>query len=307
MAPPLNIPADEVRAIFLSHLAGERRLADKTVEAYGRDIREFQAFIARHVGQPAGLQTLGALTATDFRAYLAYRRQDGLGNASVQRLLSAIRTLYHYMERRWDVSNAAIALVKGPKAKKPLPKALSLSGARDVVETVIDPDRPAWISARNAAVLSLAYGAGLRMGEVMALNADILPLGETLIVTGKGEKSRLVPILPALREAVALYVDLCPYDLAPGTALFRGARGGRLDARLIRAEMQHLRGALGLPESATPHALRHSFATHLLAGGGDLRTIQQLLGHASLSTTQRYTDVDAARLIEVHAAAHPRG
>jgi integrase/recombinase XerC len=306
MASLLHINADEVRAIFLSHLAGERRLADKTVEAYGRDIREFQAFISRHRGEPAGLRTLGDLTACDFRAYLAFRRQEGLGNASVQRLLSAIRTLYNYMERRWGVSNSAIALVKGPKAKKPLPKALSESGARDVVDAVIDPDRPAWISARNAAVLSLAYGAGLRMGEVMGLNAGILPLGETLIVTGKGDKSRLVPILPALRDAVAQYVSLCPYDLAPGTALFRGARGGRLDARLIRAEMQHLRGALGLPESATPHALRHSFATHLLAGGGDLRTIQQLLGHASLSTTQRYTDVDAARLREVHAAAHPR-
>ena len=307
MAAVLNIGAQDLRAAFLQHLAGERRLATQTVDAYGRDIRDFQAFIAQHVGAPAGLRVLGALTAGDFRAYLAHRRQAGLGNASVQRLLSAIRTLYRYMERRWDVNNSAIALIKGPRRKASVPKALSVSGAREAVGTVLDPRRPAWISARNAAVLSLAYGAGLRMGECMGLDADILPLGETLMVVGKGGKSRLVPILPALREAVSHYAELCPFDLAPGSALFRGAKGGRLDARLIRAEMQHLRGALGLPDTATPHALRHSFATHLLAGGGDLRTIQQLLGHASLSTTQRYTAVDAARLREVHAAAHPRG
>ena len=308
---PDEVGPDEVRATFLGHLAGERRLAGKTVEAYGRDIRDFQDFLATHRGEPAGLRVLGSLGASDFRAYLAHRRGDGpgngLGNASVQRLLSAIRTLYRYLERRWGVANSAIALIKGPKAKRPVPKALSVSGATEVVGTVLDNTRPAWVSARNAAVLSLAYGAGLRMGEVTGLDADVLPMGESLVVTGKGDKSRLVPLLPALRDAVGQYVRLCPHDLAPGTALFRGARGGRLDARIIRAEMQALRGALGLPESATPHALRHSFATHLLAGGGDLRTIQQLLGHASLSTTQRYTDVDAARLKTVHKAAHPRG
>lgn len=307
MAPVLNIGAQDVLATFLAHLSGERRLSDKTVDAYGRDIHVFQIFIAQHRGEPAGLRLLGQLEASDFRAYLAHRRQDGLGNASVQRLLSALRTFYRYIERRWGVSNSAIALIKGPKSKRPVPKALSIEGAREAVSTVLDNRRPAWVSARNAAVLSLAYGAGLRMGEVMALDADVLPLRDTLVVVGKGGKSRLVPLLPALREAVAHYAKLCPHDLAPGTALFRGEKGGRLDARLIRAEMQRLRGALGLPESATPHALRHSFATHLLAGGGDLRTIQQLLGHASLSTTQRYTAVDAERLREVHRAAHPRG
>ena len=306
-----DIPQDDVRATFLRHLAGERRLSPKTVEAYARDIHAFQLFITDHVGAPAGLRVLGALRASDFRAYLSHRRSDGpqgqgLGNASVQRLLSALRTLYRYLERRWDVANSEIALIRGPKTKRSVPKALTVSGAVDAVGLTLDNRRPAWVSARNAAVLSLAYGAGLRMGEVVGLDADVLPLADTLMVLGKGGKSRLVPLLPALQGAVAHYAELCPHDLAPGTALFRGAKGGRLDARIIRAEMQQLRGALGLPETATPHALRHSFATHLLAGGGDLRTIQQLLGHASLSTTQRYTDVDAARLREVHAAAHPR-
>ncbi|MEM9599862.1 MAG: tyrosine recombinase XerC [Pseudomonadota bacterium] len=301
-----NIPADDVRAAFLGHLAGERRLADKTVEAYGRDIRDFQTFLMYHLGEPAGLRALTGLQASDFRAYLAHRRQDGLGAASVQRLLSAIRTFYTYLERRWDASNSAIALIKGPKRPRSVPKALSVSGARDLVATDTHADKAPWVAARDTAVLSLAYGAGLRISEVLGLTTDILPLGETLIITGKGDKSRLVPILPALRDAVSDYATLCPHGLTPGTPLFRGVRGGALHPRIVQGDVQRLRGALGLPETATPHALRHSFATHLLAGGGDLRTIQQLLGHASLSTTQRYTDVDAAQLKSVHAAAHPR-
>ncbi|WP_298919113.1 tyrosine recombinase XerC [uncultured Algimonas sp.] len=307
-----DISAAEVRAVFLDHLSGERRLSPRTVEAYGRDIRDFQAFLSAHLGEPGGLRALAGLGASDFRAYLAFRRRDGpdgdaLGSASVQRLLSALRTFYRYLERRWDVSNSAVALIKGPRGKRPVPKALSVPGATELVAAGSADGADGWVEARNAAVLSLAYGAGLRMGEVVGLTTDILPLGDALVVTGKGGKSRLVPILPVVRAAVMRYADLCPHALAPAQPLFRGVRGGPLQARLIRAEVQRLRGALGLPESATPHALRHSFATHLLAGGGDLRTIQQLLGHASLSTTQRYTDVDAARLKAVHAAAHPRG
>lgn len=301
---PLPISADEVRNTFLAHLAGERRLSPKTVEAYGRDIRDFQSFLSAHLGEPAGLRALAALAPTDFRAYLAHRRSAGLGSASVQRLLSALRTFYRYLERRWDVANSAIALIKGPRAKRPVPKALSIEGAKDLVQAGTQSDD--WVKARDGAVLALAYGAGLRISEALGLTTDALPLGDTLMIVGKGGKSRLVPLLPAVRAAVAHYVELCPHALAPDTPLFRGARGGALGPRTVQSAVQTVRGALGLPESATPHALRHSFATHLLAGGGDLRTIQQLLGHASLSTTQRYTDVDAKRLRAVHAAAHPR-
>jgi len=299
-----DIQADDVRTTFLNHLAGERRLSPKTVDAYGRDIGDFQSFLSRHLGKPAGLRALAALAATDFRAYLAHRRSGGLGSASIQRLLSALRTFFRYIERRWDVANSAIALIKGPRAKRPAPKALSVDGAKDLVHA--GTQSGSWVEARNSAVLSLAYGAGLRISEILSLTTDALTLGDTIMIVGKGGKSRLVPILPAVREAVAHYARLCPHDLEPGSPLFRGVRGGPLGPRTVQAEVQRLRGALGLPETATPHALRHSFATHLLANGGDLRTIQQLLGHASLSTTQRYTDVDAERLRKVHAAAHPR-
>lgn len=312
-----NILADDVRATFLGHLAGERRLSPKTVEAYGRDIRDFQSFLARHLGEPAGLRALAKLVPTDFRAYLAHRRGAGLGSASVQRLLSALRTFYRYLERRWDVANSAIALIKGPRAKRPVPKALSIDGAKGILDgkietsgVVIDADegrnRPEWVKACRTAVLSLAYGSGLRISEALSLTTEALPLSDTIMILGKGGKSRLVPLLPAVRQAVAHYVALCPHALDPDTPLFRGVRGGALGPRAVQSEVQTLRRALGLPETATPHALRHSFATHLLAGGGDLRTIQQLLGHASLSTTQRYTDVDAERLRAVHASAHPR-
>ena len=302
----LNINPDDVRSTFLQHLAGERRLSEKTVEAYGRDIRDFQTFILRHVDEPAGLRTLASLRAADFRAYLAFRRDGGLGSASVQRLLSALRTFYRYLERRWGVANSEIALIKGPRSKRPVPKALSVEGAKDLVEAgSMDTSEP-WVEARNSAVLSLAYGAGLRISEALGLTSDVLPLGDSLVIKGKGGKSRLVPLPPAVRDAVHHYADLVPHTLSKGSPLFRGVRGGALHPRIIQGEVQKLRAYLGLPESATPHALRHSFATHLLAGGGDLRTIQQLLGHASLSTTQRYTDVDAAHLKAVHKAAHPR-
>lgn len=301
-----DIAQDDLLTIFLGHLSGERRLANKTVEAYARDIRDFQTFITDHKGQPAGLRLLSRLSATDFRAYLAYRREQGLGSASIQRLLSAIRTFYRYLERRWDVANSAIALIKGPRRKPPVPKALSIDGAKELIDAGSCDQTEGWIDARNSAVLSLAYGAGLRLSEVLSLTGADLPLRDSIMIKGKGGKSRLVPILPAVQDAVAHYAALCPYPLSPDAALFRGARGGPLNPRIIQGEVQKLRAYLGLPESATPHALRHSFATHLLAGGGDLRTIQQLLGHASLSTTQRYTQVDAAALRKVHASAHPR-
>jgi len=289
---------------FLAHLTGERRLSAKTVEAYARDIGQLLAFLQSHYGKPLAAKDLAAVTLFDFRAFLASRREAGVGSATLNRQLSAIRTYLRYLDRRHDITNAAIALLKSPKRRHTLPKPLSVSGAKAVI-TDTDAREP-WIAARNQAVFSLLYGAGLRIGEALSLTSAELPLTDTLRITGKGEKTRLVPLLPVIRDAVAHYASTCPYDLAPDTPLFRGAKGGPLSPRIIRRDMQRLRGALGLPETATPHALRHSFATHLLAGGGDLRTIQQLLGHESLSTTQRYTGVNIDALRRVHAAAHPR-
>lgn len=302
-----KIPAPEVLSLFLGHLSGERRLADKTVEGYQRDISAFLGFITGHMETAVTLQTLAGLKAADFRAYLASRRRGNkpLSPASLARQLSALRTFFRYIERRWDIRNDGLALIKGPRVKPPLPKALSPDAAKDVVSFGGLEDE-SWIEARNIAVLTLCYGAGLRISEALSLTPADLPLGETLSITGKGGKTRIVPILGAVREAVSCYAKLCPFAVAQDEALFRGARGGPLSPRIIQSKMQTLRSALGLPESATPHALRHSFATHLLAEGGDLRTIQQLLGHASLSTTQRYTDVDASALMRVHKAAHPR-
>ena len=319
-------------AIFLAHLSGERRLSDKTVEAYQRDISAFLGFSASHQERAIDLSILAGLKPTDFRAYLAFRRRGDspLSARSIARQLSALRTFFRYIERRWDVRNDGLALIKGPRPKPSLPKALSVLGAKAIVQNKPPADddddddgddsggeprraksrpaksRPAWIEARNQAVLTLLYGAGLRISEALSLTPADMPLGESLTIVGKGGKSRLVPILPVVAQAVGTYAELCPFVVPANAPIFRGARGGPLSPRIIQLEMEKLRAALGLPESATPHALRHSFATHLLAGGGDLRTIQQLLGHASLSTTQRYTDVNAEALKKVHLAAHPR-
>ena len=303
-----KIPASDALGIFLDHLSGERRLSPKTVEAYQRDLSAFFGFLAGHLDVALDLSHLAVLKPIDFRAYLAHRRRGDtpLSAASIGRQLSAIRTFYRYIERRWDIKNSSLALIKGPKAKRPLPKPLSQSGAKALVMEEALEAKEAWIDARNSAVLMLLYGAGLRISEALSLTPAHLPLGETLILTGKGGKTRLVPIISKARKAVDRYARLCPFQVEPSEPLFRGTRGGPLGARAIQSEVQRLRSALGLPESATPHALRHSFATHLLAGGGDLRTIQQLLGHESLSTTQRYTDVDAEALMKVHKAAHPR-
>ncbi len=322
-----KIPAAEVLAIFLAHLSGERRLSDKTVEAYQRDISAFLGFSASHQERAIDLSVLAGLKPTDFRAYLAFRRRGDspLSARSIARQLSALRTFFRYIERRWDVRNDGLALIKGPRPKPSLPKALSVLGAKAIVQNKApapdideggEPDdeqstktaksRPAWIEARNQAVLTLLYGAGLRISEALSLTPADMPLGESLTIVGKGGKSRLVPILPVVAQAVGTYAELCPFVVPANAPIFRGLRGGPLSPRIIQLEMEKLRGALGLPESATPHALRHSFATHLLAGGGDLRTIQQLLGHASLSTTQRYTDVNAEALKKVHRSAHPR-
>ncbi len=308
MSAIAKIPANEVLTLFLSHLSGERRLAEKTVEAYQRDLSSFLGFLSAHLDKALTLPDLVNLKATDFRAFLAHKRRGDspLSAASMQRHLSAIRTFYRYMQRRWDVRNNALPLIKGPRVKKPLPKALSVQNAKDLITAGSFDDGPGWIAARNEAVLTLCYGAGLRISEALGLTWADMPLGDRLVLTGKGGKQRVVPILPVIRKAVEHYLSLCPHPMLADQSIFRGVRGGAMSARTIQGEVQKLRRALQLPESATPHALRHSFATHLLAGKGDLRTIQQLLGHASLSTTQRYTDVDAAALMDIHKKAHPR-
>ena len=309
MSRTANIDALEALGIFCEHLAGERRLAAKTVEAYQQDILSFTTFLTNHLGKAPTLKDLAGLKALDFRAYLAYRRKgdDALSPASIARLLSALRTFFRYLDRRWDIKNDALSMIKGPKPKRAIPKPLSESGAKDLVDMGTCTDDRPWVEARNVAVMMLLYGAGLRISEALSLEVRDLPLGQSLAIKGKGGKTRIVPLLPSIREAVERYMSLCPHVLDRDDKIFRGIRGGELSARQVQLDIQRLRGFLGLPETATPHALRHSFATHLLAGGGDLRTIQQLLGHESLSTTQRYTDVDIAALRRVHKAAHPRG
>lgn len=308
MAALQKIPAPEVLHLFIEHLRGERRLAEKTCEAYTRDISEFLGFLAGYLEKPITLPDIVGVETRGFRAYLAQRRRGNrpLSAASIQRQLSAVRTFYRYIERRWDTANSALPLIRGPRVKRPLPKAVSAAEALKIVDTPLDSPGEPWIAARNQAVLALCYGAGLRISEALSLTGRDVPLGRQIQLTGKGNKTRLVPILPAVAEVVSDYMRQTPFQLLPDQPIFRGARGGVLRPEIIQGEVRRLRGALGLPETATPHALRHSFATHLLAGGGDLRTIQQLLGHESLSTTQRYTDVDAARLMDIHAGAHPR-
>ncbi|KCZ92363.1 tyrosine recombinase XerC [Hyphomonas johnsonii] len=297
----------ETLAAFLSHLQDERRMAAKTVEAYGSDLSGFFNFLRVHLGEEPTPNVLGRLKARDIRAHLAQRRRDGLSDASIARLMSSIKALYRWLGRAHNVENAEIAYLQGPRRKARLPRPVSIEAAKDMIfEAETDPDSETWIGARDAAVLSLLYGGGLRISEALGLTGADLPLPERLRITGKGGKVRIVPMIPAVREAVDAYAALCPYALTASSPLFRGAKGGPLNPRIIQGLVQKLRGVLGLPDTATPHALRHAFATHLLAAGADLRAIQTLLGHASLSTTQVYTGVDASRLRDVHAAAHPR-
>ena len=288
-------------------LAHERRISGHTLDGYGRDLRKFLQFITGHLGYPPGLQDLEALKPRDFRGYLASRHAEGLARSSTARAMSTLRNFFRFMERRGVVENAAIGAIKTPKVPHSVPKALTMEDALTTVITVGDLSDEPWIGKRDTAVMLLLYGCGLRIGEALGLDRGQVPEEEdSIVVTGKGDKQRLVPVLPVVGSAIRDYVEACPFDLAPDGPLFVGKRGKRLQARVIQRQMGILRARLGLPETATPHALRHSFATHLLAGGGDLRTIQELLGHASLSTTQRYTEVDAGRLKAVYDDAHPR-
>ncbi len=296
---------------WLDHLAAERRMSPKTVEAYGRDVRQFLAFLYEHLGRRVTLASLRGLAPADIRAFMASRRADGIAGRSLMRSLAGARSFARFLEKTGKGKVGALGAVRAPKVAKTLPKPIAIAAARRIAETDLraGEERAPWILARDAAVLALLYGAGLRISEALALRPKEFPApgkGDVITVTGKGNKKRMVPVLAAVSKLVAEYVALCPYDLAPDGPLFVGARGGPLSARVIQLAMARLRGALGLPETATPHALRHSFATHLLARGGDLRAIQELLGHASLSTTQIYTAVDTERLLEVYRSAHPR-
>ncbi|MAW89041.1 MAG: recombinase XerC [Phyllobacteriaceae bacterium] len=296
------------RRQWLTELAGTRRLSHLTVEAYERDTRQFLSFLTGHFGRPAGLADIAALKPLDLRAFLASRRASGTGARSTGRNLAGLRSFLRFLEKKGLANAAGARAVRAPRQPKSLPRPISASDALRVVDAGEQLNAEPWIAARNAAVLSLLYGCGLRISEALGLDGEDLrdPSQTSLRVTGKGGKTRIVPLLPAVLDAVAAYRRLCPWDLAPGTPLFRGARGGPLNPAVLQRDMARLRAALDLPDSATPHALRHSFATHLLGRGGDLRAIQELLGHASLSTTQVYTGVDAARLLDIYDTYHPR-
>ncbi|MEL6781482.1 MAG: tyrosine recombinase XerC [Pseudomonadota bacterium] len=296
----------ELIPAFLSHLEDERRMARNTVVAYERDLSGFQAFLIGHLGGAPSLQDYANLKARDIRAFLAVRRREGIADSSVARQLSAIKAFYRWLERAHGVDSAEIGYLQGRSRPPRLPRPVSRPAAKDLIAEAEARANEPWIGARDAAVLSLLYGAGLRISEALGLTGADVPMPDRLRITGKGGKVRLVPLLPAVRDAVDAYAAVCPYALTGTSALFRGAKGGPLSPRIIQGLVQHLRGALGLPDTATPHALRHAFATHLLENGADLRSIQTLLGHASLSTTQVYTGVDSERLRAVHSAAHPR-
>jgi len=308
---PLTLPPDTAAevAAWLTYLGAEKRMSPKTMDAYRRDVGQFLAFLAGHLGARATLKRLQNLTPADIRAFMAARRGEGLGSRSLMRQLAGTRSFARFLERNGKGKVGALAAVRAPKLPKTLPKPIPASAAKAMADADLRAGeaREPWVLARDAAVLALLYGAGLRISEALGLKRrDVAGNPDALTVTGKGNKTRMVPLLPAVMRLIADYLALCPYAVPPDGPLFLGARGGPLSPRIVQLAMASLRGALGLPDSATPHALRHSFATHLLARGGDLRAIQDLLGHASLSTTQIYTAVDAERLLEVYASAHPR-
>lgn len=296
---------------WLAGMAALKAASKHTLEAYRHDVLGWLCFLAQHQGGAGGTAALMRTSQAEMRAWMAHERDRGLSARSLARALSSVKSFTRWLADRENHAGAAgeasvILSARSPKFRRSLPRPLSEEQAAEVISDIASEDRPDWQQARDMAVLTLLYGCGLRISEALALTGADSPLPEVLRITGKGGRTRLVPVLPAARDAVAAYVLLCPWQIAADTALFRGVRGGALNPRLIQQVMERARARLGLPPGATPHALRHSFATHLLAAGGDLRAIQELLGHASLSTTEAYTAVDAARLMEVYAAAHPR-
>lgn len=306
MADPLAAsPARALAARWHDHLLRERRRSPHTVRAYTATAHRFLDFLERHLGGTVDQPSLLALAPADLRAFLAVRRGEGLGNASAARELSAVRAFLAFAADAAG-SRSAVPLLKGPKRKRNVPRPVAPADVLALAGEAAGAATEPWIGARDLAVLLLLYGAGLRVSEALGLTGAALPLGDVLSVTGKRARTRLVPLLPQVREAIERYLELCPHAPAGDQPLFRGARGGPLNGELVRRAVRRARRALGLSERATPHALRHGFATHLLGRGADLRALQELLGHASLSSTQIYTAVDAAHLMDVYRAAHPR-
>jgi len=303
---------------WLDHLAHEKRASPRTVRAYGDNVLAYLNFLERHRGEALSVADMGTIAAAELRAYLAFRRdpgesgpssqdRDGLSPRSLSQSLSSIRAFHRFLDHRLDTPNAAVGLVRGPRIKVGAPRPVSEDQAHGLIaELSLDPDREDWEAARDEAVLTLLWGCGLRISEGLSLTRRDAPLADSLRITGKGGKTRIVPVLDVVRQRVDAYLAALPFALGPDDPLFRAKRGGPLSPRHVQATMQNLRGRLGLSDRATPHALRHSFATHLLGAGADLRSIQDLLGHASLSTTQRYTQVDAAGLLAAYGKAHPR-
>ena len=291
---------------WLTHQRSLQGAAENTVTAYQGDVADFIAFMTVHKGAPQGLGALASISITDMRSWMARTRGPKVGPRSMARKLSAVKAFYRWLAEREGFEPTAVLSVRAPKFQKKLPRPLAVDAARAMIDCVeIQSDKP-WVSARDVAVLTLLWGCGLRISEALGLRGRDAPLGQSLRILGKGGKERVVPVLPAARDAVESYLRLCPHPMTPDAPLFRAIRGGALSARAIAKVMADARMQLGLPATATPHAMRHSFATHLLDAGGDLRAIQELLGHASLSTTQAYTAVDTARLMEVYNRAHPK-
>ena len=291
-------------------LTHEKHYSAHTLDAYSRDVISFFKFLGRHLGHAPGLEDLDRLSTRDFRGYLAHQNAEGLERTSTARAMSTLKTFFKYLVREGRIENTVIQTVRIPKVPKSIPKALSIQDALTALDVVEELSDDVWVGKRNKALLTLLYGCGLRLGEALKLSRDeglrALDGDASLVISGKGGKQRLVPVLPAVSIAIQDYLDVCPFQFEGDAPLFVGVRGKRLNPAIAQKTVRELRALLKLPDSATPHALRHSFATHLLGGGGDLRTIQELLGHASLSSTQRYTEVDGEHLSMVYDATHPR-
>lgn len=308
---PLLIASPRLRQaqrLWQQSLANERRLSDATLTAYERDLDLFFAFLTEHVGEVADIAHFQILKPMDVRAFMAAQRQTSLSSRSLARTMAGVRSFVRHLESRNMASSAPFSAINMPKYSKGLPKPLTIEKATNLIDPAQSLAEEPWVTARDSAILALLYGCGLRISEALGLTVSAAPIEgrDALTITGKGNKQRRVPVLPIVQKAVTRYLALCPFELEPEEALFRGVKGGPLNPRMVQRTIEKMRGSLGLPDTATPHALRHSFATHLLANGGDLRTIQELLGHASLSTTQSYTEVEMGELMDIYQKAHPR-
>ena len=291
---------------WLDHCRALNDAADNTLKAYQTDVLGFLGFMTQHHGEAQGLAPIARITVSDMRAWMAHERARGVGARSLARSLSAVKTFYRWLSEREGFEPTAVLSTRSPKFTKKLPRPLAIDAAAAMIDTVELQARDSWVAARDMAVVTLLYGCGLRISEALGLTGAAVPLPDVLVIKGKGGKERIVPVIDAAKDAVANYLQLCPHPVDPSGPLFRGTRGGALNPRLVQKVMEKARMQLGLPATATPHAMRHSFATHLLTAGGDLRSIQELLGHASLSTTQAYTAVDTAHLMDVYNRAHPK-